>query len=431
MTIYAHYKSETPSKQDKKEKSRVEEYNKLGRQLNVAKRSYAATMKKLKYKEQNVSAKWEEQRLEAEICRQKLELMSKELQHRQTQLSDITPNIASYDNQRRHRSHQPSVRTNKKRRKQSFSNSSKIFKEPIPELNGEESGTFVTIPKNSVSQSMFITQSDSPIEPKPKPKASQPVIKEEISMFNSKPKKELDKLKLEVKAAVEETHSVISNLSSNSIKSRRIRTPREIQKTDYSSSFVPQPPSIPKVVEETPVTPERTLTTQPPSQAEIPVIPSITEESKSPSPELKPVEVNLRPGRIRPTSFFNDDPKPVVRDKPMMFNESPLQKPAADPFASINNAPSGDLFSVQPKRQIADVSNDNFDSFFKPKLSPAISNDRFTQPAIQPVAVSKPIQQAVEIEDLSYSRPVMKSSIPSKPVQKVMEIEDLSCEDLL
>lgn len=56
MTIYAHLKSETPSKPDKKEKSRVEEYNKLGKQLNVAKRSYAATMKKLKYKEQNVSA---------------------------------------------------------------------------------------------------------------------------------------------------------------------------------------------------------------------------------------------------------------------------------------------------------------------------------------------------------------------------------------
>lgn len=204
----------------------------------------------------------------------------------------------------------------------------------------------MTIPKNSVSQSMFITQADSPIEPKPKPKVTQPVIKEEISMFNSKPNKELDKVKLEVKAAVEETHSVISNLSTKSIKSRRIRTPpREIQKTDFSSSFVPQPPSIPKVVEETPITPERTLTTQPPSQAEIPVIPSITEESKSPSPELKPVEMNMRPGRIRPTSFFKEDPKPV-QNKPIMFNESPIQKPAADPFASLNNAPSGDLFSV-------------------------------------------------------------------------------------
>ena len=61
MTIYASVKADTPLKPQKKEKGRVEKYNKLARQLNVAKRSYAATMKKLRYRENAVQAKWEEQ----------------------------------------------------------------------------------------------------------------------------------------------------------------------------------------------------------------------------------------------------------------------------------------------------------------------------------------------------------------------------------
>ena len=409
--------------------------------------------------------------------------MSKEISYKQTQLNDITPRIASFDNQRRHRSHQPSVNKNVRRRKQSFSNSSKILKEAIPELNGEESGTFVTVPKNSVSQSMFITQNDSPIEPKPKRSKPPPKIQEEIQMFNPAPvktnkeiqmsnpapvkaNKEIENVKPIVKAAVDETNSVISNLSQKSIKSRRIRTPRDTEKTSSTSSFVPKPPSIANILKEPsitkinetpPISPERTLPTETPSQVEIPVIQTTTEPAKSPSPELKPVEVAMRPGRMRPTSFFNEDPKPV-QDRPRMlsenpqklpyadpfaekpqvqpfadpFEQKPQQKPFADPFSSINTSPSNDLFSVKPKRQISDVTNDNFDSFFKPKISPAMSNTNIARPAIQPMAApAKPMQQAVEIEDLSYSRPAMQPMAPSKPKFQAMEIEDLSCEDLL